>query len=199
MQALSNKHTFTAQTGYYRNRILSGYGLGQLYYDYQLVADGNECSSNPCLNGGRCIDGCASYTCLCPTGYVGTNCQLSNQCTLNVTARHGRGLSIGDRFYGTSDPYLRFTGIYRIGTQNYYLRRSTNYRLKTRTLPGTRQSVSDHIIGHDFKLQCMIKICMEEMMLYRDCVAFLYTKVCIILEFISLGYSGYVEFDYSCL
>jgi hypothetical protein len=49
--------------------------------------DGNACTQtdtctsgtcsgtgNPCLNGGVCTDGVNSYTCQCPTGFTGTNC-----------------------------------------------------------------------------------------------------------------------------
>uniref|UniRef100_A0A803YEC4 Fibulin 7 n=1 Tax=Meleagris gallopavo TaxID=9103 RepID=A0A803YEC4_MELGA len=31
----------------------------------------DECSSNPCANGGICVDGNQSYTCLCPRGWSG--------------------------------------------------------------------------------------------------------------------------------
>uniref|UniRef100_A0A8B9BGZ1 Fibulin 7 n=1 Tax=Anser brachyrhynchus TaxID=132585 RepID=A0A8B9BGZ1_9AVES len=35
----------------------------------------DDCSSNPCANGGTCVDGNQSYTCLCPRGWSGTSCQ----------------------------------------------------------------------------------------------------------------------------
>ena len=38
-------------------------------------SDINECSPNPCLNSGTCIDGVNSYTCKCLAGYVGKNCE----------------------------------------------------------------------------------------------------------------------------
>ena len=34
----------------------------------------NECASNPCENGGTCVDGINSYNCKCVAGYVGHNC-----------------------------------------------------------------------------------------------------------------------------
>ena len=38
----------------------------------------DDCTSNPCLNGGSCTDGFKSYTCDCSnTGYEGTNCETS--------------------------------------------------------------------------------------------------------------------------
>nr|XP_039268068.1 cubilin-like [Styela clava] len=36
----------------------------------------NECSSNPCQNGGTCVDGINGYSCSCNSGYTGTNCEL---------------------------------------------------------------------------------------------------------------------------
>lgn len=35
----------------------------------------DECSSNPCANGGTCVDGNQRYTCLCPRGWSGVSCQ----------------------------------------------------------------------------------------------------------------------------
>jgi len=43
-------------------------------------SDINECSSNPCHNGGTCRDG-ENYTCNCVAGYNGTNCQTSKSAT----------------------------------------------------------------------------------------------------------------------
>ena len=34
----------------------------------------DECSPNPCQNGGTCIDGINSYNCSCVDGYTGTDC-----------------------------------------------------------------------------------------------------------------------------
>ena len=40
------------------------------------------CASTPCLNGGSCIDGVTSFTCLCAVGYTGPTCNISKQiCT----------------------------------------------------------------------------------------------------------------------
>ncbi|XP_047482510.1 LOW QUALITY PROTEIN: cubilin-like [Penaeus chinensis] len=41
----------------------------------------NECASGPCRNGGTCIDGYMSYTCLCRNGWAGENCDDDiNEC-----------------------------------------------------------------------------------------------------------------------
>ncbi|XP_077982689.1 neural-cadherin-like [Glandiceps talaboti] len=35
----------------------------------------DECLSDPCLNGGECIDGVNGYTCICPIGFYGVHCE----------------------------------------------------------------------------------------------------------------------------
>ena len=42
-----------------------------------FVVDVNECNSNPCRNGGTCTDRVNEYTCKCPSGYNGDNCETS--------------------------------------------------------------------------------------------------------------------------
>ena len=37
--------------------------------------DISECANNPCQNGGTCLNGTNSYTCQCPAGTAGTNCE----------------------------------------------------------------------------------------------------------------------------
>lgn len=44
--------------------------------------DVNECSSNPCKNGGSCKDGVNQYSCSCMAGYTGHMCQTGKCCIL---------------------------------------------------------------------------------------------------------------------
>lgn len=45
--------------------------------------DIRECESDPCLNGGRCVEQIGSYECICTgTNYQGLNCEVDvNECT----------------------------------------------------------------------------------------------------------------------
>ncbi|WP_437911652.1 DNRLRE domain-containing protein [Sorangium sp. So ce302] len=40
------------------------------------VCNANPCTAAPCQNGGTCASSGSSYTCACPSGYTGTNCQI---------------------------------------------------------------------------------------------------------------------------
>ena len=43
-----------------------------------LFPDVDECSSQPCQNGGVCEDLIDSYACTCQPGFTGLNCQHGN-------------------------------------------------------------------------------------------------------------------------
>ena len=46
-----------------------------------LVSDDNECLSNPCQNGGTCIDLYNYYSCQCVGRFIGNNCQIGSTYT----------------------------------------------------------------------------------------------------------------------
>uniref|UniRef100_A0A8C5BWX1 Notch receptor 3 n=1 Tax=Gadus morhua TaxID=8049 RepID=A0A8C5BWX1_GADMO len=49
----------------------------------------NECSSSPCLNKGLCVDGVASFTCLCELPYSGPTCaDVLTPCSPNPCDNH---------------------------------------------------------------------------------------------------------------
>ena len=41
------------------------------------ISDIDDCMENPCNNGGTCKDGVASYSCICPNGFTGQDCETS--------------------------------------------------------------------------------------------------------------------------
>ena len=55
----------------------------------------NYCYPNHCRNGGRCINGLYSYTCRCPSTFIGTRCDYRIG-RFQIYARYGRGLSDQD-------------------------------------------------------------------------------------------------------
>lgn len=47
--------------------------------DGKGCVDRDECLTNPCLNGGICINREPFYLCDCPDGYFGENCEFLQQ------------------------------------------------------------------------------------------------------------------------
>uniref|UniRef100_A0A8D2J5L2 Coagulation factor IX n=1 Tax=Varanus komodoensis TaxID=61221 RepID=A0A8D2J5L2_VARKO len=48
---------------------------------WRFYLDGDQCTSNPCQNGGTCKDDISNYVCWCPAGYEGRNCELDATCS----------------------------------------------------------------------------------------------------------------------
>ena len=42
---------------------------------FLFFLDINECYSNPCLNGGTCVDGVNSFHCNCIAYFIGARCE----------------------------------------------------------------------------------------------------------------------------
>ena len=47
------------------------------WWNLFYFVDVNDCEESPCNNGGICQDGIASYTCVCPVGFTGLDCETS--------------------------------------------------------------------------------------------------------------------------
>lgn len=60
---------------------------------FQTIADINDCESNPCKNGGTCIDGVNSYKCICSDGWEGTYCETSKLIVLQHAVRSLGGMT----------------------------------------------------------------------------------------------------------
>nr|XP_034320081.1 protein jagged-1 isoform X1 [Crassostrea gigas] len=60
---------------------------GEWRYDI-VCTDIDECLSNPCQNGGTCINNDGSFTCMCPDGWRGTLCiQVLQNIALEKSAK----------------------------------------------------------------------------------------------------------------
>ncbi|KAI2651913.1 Protein jagged-2 [Labeo rohita] len=60
----------------------------------------NDCVSNPCRNGGTCIDGISSFQCFCPDGWEGDLCDLNvNECSRSPCKNGGRCVDLVNDFY----------------------------------------------------------------------------------------------------
>ncbi|XP_010900472.2 fibulin-7 [Esox lucius] len=72
---------FTCSTGY--QMIGPGTRVCQENGSWSGVSpvckDVSECSSNPCQNGGICVEGLNQYKCTCPQSWSGSNCQHQTQ------------------------------------------------------------------------------------------------------------------------
>ena len=82
----------TKSVGYFHYKVRqlvmtkcdSFYKVRQVYYKLQKVLqivfyyfqDIDDCSPNPCQNGGTCSDEVNNYTCSCVAGYTGYNCSI---------------------------------------------------------------------------------------------------------------------------
>ena len=61
-----------------------------VYVSLDTLIVQNECTSNPCQNGGRCIDQYNGYLCQCSTGWTGASCTNDvNECTQNPCQNGG--------------------------------------------------------------------------------------------------------------
>ncbi|XP_072018549.1 uncharacterized protein [Amphiura filiformis] len=58
-------------------------------WDWDRYRD--ECESNPCQNGGFCIDGVSQYNCICRSGFSGTRCMTNiDECASGPCLNGGR-------------------------------------------------------------------------------------------------------------
>ena len=77
-----------------------------------MIIDGNECSPNPCLNGGTCFDEFSSYRCTCTSDYIGSDCETRlYRGILKVTVRSASNLqSNGGK--SIPSPYVQIMAVY---------------------------------------------------------------------------------------
>lgn len=82
------------------SRIVPGCGITCPSFTWFLLplpfTDINDCESNPCKNGGTCIDGVNSYKCICSDGWEGAYCETSESVVFLGTDISGIGARQGE-------------------------------------------------------------------------------------------------------
>ncbi|XP_060709362.1 lactadherin-like isoform X4 [Hemiscyllium ocellatum] len=68
----------------------------------------DDCSSQPCINGGQCVDLDSDFSCYCPSPYVGKSCQHTCASALGM-----EGGAIDDHQISASSLHLGFLGLKR--------------------------------------------------------------------------------------
>ncbi|KAM9126055.1 lactadherin isoform 1-T1 [Pangshura tecta] len=72
----------------------------------------NECSSQPCKNGGTCLDLNGDYACKCPSPFLGKTCHVRCAVLLGMEGR-----AIADAQLSASSVYYGFLGLQRWGPE----------------------------------------------------------------------------------
>ena len=100
---MSNQ-TFTVSQGLYRNlQYCDGQSCTKrVDFDYNLNPGLNDCNPNKGIHG-TCTNQFFAYTCNCPLGYSGIQCEVVRG-LLRVFIQHGHGLPNKD-YYDASGPY----------------------------------------------------------------------------------------------
>lgn len=73
----------TTQTSSVNHILFQYFDLGYKIYLYYV--DNDECESDPCLNGGFCLDDINDYYCVCAPGWNGKDCENGEYISAKVS------------------------------------------------------------------------------------------------------------------
>ena len=78
---------------------------------YQCEMNIDDCASDPCKNGGQCVDGVAEYECRCKPGFQGFTCEIDIDECLSAPCRNNATCSDGVNAFKSvysNKPFVRF-------------------------------------------------------------------------------------------
>lgn len=64
--------------GLSNGQVQGGHSLAYTNFPSLLSLDVDECSSDPCLNGGSCVDLVGNYSCICVEPFEGPQCETGS-------------------------------------------------------------------------------------------------------------------------
>ena len=93
---LKHRLEFRNQGNHNNNNVM---GKTDINSRFVSCTDVNECASNPCQNGGTCVDLVNSYHCTCIPGYIGTHCSIGEPKSDKVVLATVRWLTENTEIY----------------------------------------------------------------------------------------------------
>ena len=193
--AISTEQTFDVTSGFHSDvkHCTSNSCNGYMYFDYRLTPDGNECSSNPCQNGGTCYDVCVSFTCDCTGSYTGSTCRDFIG-VLDILARDGSGLPDRDGFGGgDSDPYMEVIAYDIYGSS---VRKTTSTDRNDESPSWNQNLVFGSRAWKRFTVRVWDKDIGRDDALSSTQTVYLPSNAVTMSDITHYAYSGSVEFDY---
>ncbi|XP_078592208.1 uncharacterized protein LOC144871089 [Branchiostoma floridae x Branchiostoma japonicum] len=70
----------------------------KVHYGFSQCTDAYECASNPCQNGGTCVEAQCGYNCTCTRNYAGPTCQTELPCASSPCPPGTACINRGDAF-----------------------------------------------------------------------------------------------------
>ena len=76
---ITRSQAFSLSSGFHKNLLHCSDSRCNsfVHFDFNLKLDRDECNPNPCRNNGTCHDLISSFSCDCPVGYTGPQCQYA--------------------------------------------------------------------------------------------------------------------------
>ena len=76
---ITRSQAFSLSSGFHNNLLHCSDSRCRsvVNFDFNLKLDRDECNPNPCRNNGTCHDLISSFSCECPVGYTGSQCQFA--------------------------------------------------------------------------------------------------------------------------